>query len=177
MPSATAPHYRERLTPPWWFWLAAAFWALTLALAYGYAIGAPVGAGVGLAAFALAALGLSRVTAAVVVDARGLVAGPAHLPWDAIGTVEALDATAAKQRRGPGGDPRAYLMLRGWVSTAVTVDVRDPRDPTPYWFVSTRSPDRLAAALRRGAERASDRVEHADMTGSSPAPSVEKGTS
>lgn len=177
MRPTTGPRYRERLTPPWWFWLAAAFWALTLALAYGYAISTRVGVGVGLAAFALAALGLSRVTATVVVDDQGLIAGPAHLPWEAIGGVEPLDAAAAKSRRGPGADPRAYLMLRGWVPTAVTVGVQDRRDPTPYWFVSTRSPDRLAAALRLGPDAASDPAPGADMTGSSEAPSVERGTS
>ncbi|HUV48465.1 MAG TPA: DUF3093 domain-containing protein [Actinomycetes bacterium] len=176
MPQSTRPRYRERLSPPWWFWVAAAFWALTLALAYGYAVSTPVGLGVGLAAFALAALGLSRVSATVVVDDRGFTAGPAHLPWDAVGTVEPLDASAAKLRRGPAADPRAYLMLRGWVSTAVAVDVRDRLDPTPYWFVSTRFPDRLAAALRQGVDAASDATDGEDVTGSSRAPSVEEGT-
>jgi len=156
VPQTPGLRYRERLTPPWWFWVAAAFWALTLLVAYGYAISLPVGIGVGAAAFALAALGLSRVTATVIVDDSGLVAGPARLPWDAIGRVESLDADEARARRGPGADPRAYLMLRGWVSTAVTVHVDDPRDPTPYWFVSTRRPDRLAAALRMGADAAPD---------------------
>ncbi len=176
MPQPTGPRYRERLSPPWWFWVAAAFWALTLAVAYGYAVSTPVGVGVGLAAFALATLGLSRVSATVIVDDSGLTAGPAHLPWDAVGTVESLDAAAAKSRRGPAADPRAYLMLRGWVSTAVTVDVRDRLDPTPYWFVSTRFPDRLTAALRQGVDAASDATDNGDVTGSSRAPSAEEGT-
>lgn len=176
MPQTTGPRYRERLLPPWWFWLAAAFWALTLALAYGSAISTGVGVGVGLAAFALASLGLSRVSALVVVDDRGFTAGPAHLPWDAVGTVEPLDAAAAKSRRGPAADPRAYLMLRGWVSTAISVGVRDRLDPTPYWFVSTRFPDRLAAALQQGVAAASNASDNRDVTGSSRAPSVEEGT-
>jgi len=156
VPSTPGPRYRERLTPPWWFWLAAAFWALSLLAAYGHAVSPQVGVGVGVVAFTLAAVGLTRVSATVVVDDRGLSAGPAHLPWDAVGDVESLDAAEARSRRGPGGDPRAYLMLRGWVPTAVTVRVDDPRDPTPYWFVSTRRPDRLAAALRLGADAAPD---------------------
>ena len=156
--------------------MIAAFWALTLALAYGSAINTPVGVGVGLAAFALAALGLWRVSAAVLVDDRGLTAGPAHLPWDAIGDVEPLEAAAAKTRRGPRADPRAYLMMRGWVSTAVTVAVTDTRDPTPYWFISTRFPDRLTTALRSGEVSAPLSTDRADVKGSSRAPSAEEGT-
>ncbi|MEO8106908.1 MAG: DUF3093 domain-containing protein [Actinomycetes bacterium] len=176
MPPTADPRYRERLGAPAWFWVVAAFWALTLALAYGSAINTSVGVGVGLAAFALASLGLLRVSATVVVDDRGLTAGPAHLPWDAIGVVESLDTAAAKVRRGPGADPRAYLMMRGWVSTAVSVGVKDIHDPTPYWFISTRFPDRLAAALQHEADPASDDANPPGVTGSLRAPSVEKGT-
>jgi hypothetical protein len=28
------------------------------------------------------------------------------------------------------------------------VHVQDPRDPAPYWLVSTRDPEHLAAAIR-----------------------------
>ena len=164
VPQTPSPRYRERLSPPWWFWVVAAIWALTLALAYGYAINGAAGFAVGLAAFTLATLGLIRVSSTVVVDDHGLTAGRAQLPWQAVGAIESLDAETAKSRRGPTADPRAYLMLRGWVSTAVMVGVNDRLDPTPYWFVSTRSPDRLAAALQH-------------VTGSSRPPSAEEGTS
>ncbi len=169
--------YRERLTPPWWAWLLAGFWALTLAIAYGYAIVPAAGIAVGGAAFALAALGFARASTAVVVDDDGLTAGAAHLPWGAVGTVTVLDAAAAKHRRGVGGDPRAFLLLRGWISTAVTVGVVDPGDPTPYWFVSTRAPLRLAETLESSPRRVSGRSQPSDVTGSSGSSSVEEGTS
>jgi hypothetical protein len=36
----------------------------------------------------------------------------------------------------------------------VRVNLDDPNDPTPYWLVSTRQPNRLAEALRATAEKA-----------------------
>jgi hypothetical protein len=58
-----------------------------------------------------------------------------------------LDADAARRVRGVDADPRAFLYLRGWVPTAVRLDLNDPSDPAPYWYVSTRRPEELAVAL------------------------------
>jgi hypothetical protein len=58
----------------------------------------------------------------------------------------------------------------------VAVTVVDPRDPTPYWYVSSRSPERLAVALEGGRDRTADAHRVTDMTGSAPAPSAEEGT-
>ena len=151
--------FRERLTVPWWTWLAALFWAATLGIAYGHALGLPVGIAVGVLAFALATTGLVQVSTVVRVDPSGLWVGPAHLPHTCIGRVEVLDADAARRRRGPEADPRAYTALRGWVRTAVALEVVDPRDPTPSWYVSTRRPQQLAAALQPSpAEPGRDRI-------------------
>jgi DUF3093 family protein len=38
-------------------------------------------------------------------------------------------------------------LLRSYVPTAVRVDVTDPADPTPYLYLSTRRPEKLAKAL------------------------------
>ena len=86
-------------------------------------------------------------TLTVGVDDDGLTAGRARLPWSAIGEARPLDAESAAALRSRDADPRAYLALRGYVPTAVRVEVDDPADPTPYWYVSTRRPAELAAAL------------------------------
>jgi hypothetical protein len=124
-----------------------------LGIAYGYAISLVVGVVVFVGLFALAALGMVRLSALVEVTGgggspAGLRAGRAELPASAIGEVTVLDAEAARRRRGVDADPRAFVVLRGWVRGAVTVQVNDPMDPTPYWFVSTRQAEALAAALR-----------------------------
>jgi len=41
----------------------------------------------------------------------------------------------------------AFLVIRPYLKSAVQVAVEDPADPTPYWLLSTRRPDRLVAAL------------------------------
>lgn len=141
--------YLERLAVPRRWWLMGGLGVLAVATISSAL--PPVGF-VALPMVAAAVLGVALLAARldVRVDAAGLSVGRATLPWSAIGTVATLASDEAARVRGPGADPRAYLGLRGWVATAVRVEVADPADPTPYWYVSTRRPDALAAALERG---------------------------
>ena len=105
---------------------------------------------------------LVTAAAVVAVEPEPLVAGRARLDFGSVGAVTPLDAPAAALLRGRGADPRAYLLLRPWVQTAVRVEVDDPDDPAPYWYVSTRdrapSPPRSPPARRgAGARRRPDR--------------------
>jgi hypothetical protein len=76
-----------------------------------------------------------------------LEAGTARLPLTALGAATALDAEAARRLRTTEADARAFMLLRGYVRTAVRVDVTDPEDPTPYLYLSTRRPDKLVKVL------------------------------
>jgi len=142
-----AVRYEERLWPPAWMWIVAGFVALGLGVAYGF----PLGLWWGALAFAVVGVGLAWLLVGSAVRIRvgreGLSAGRALLPPTAIGPATPLDPEAAEALRGPGADARAHLVLRGWIRTAVRVDVADPADPTPYWYVSSRRPEQLAAAL------------------------------
>lgn len=86
-----------------------------------------------------------------------LRAGRARIAGEFLGEVEALDAAETRRVAGRDADVRAYLLLRPYLKRTVKVTVRDDRDPTPYWLVSTRDPEQLAAAIRvistRGAAR------------------------
>jgi hypothetical protein len=139
--------YRERLTPPWWGWLLAPLWASTLGIAYGYAIDATVGWMVGLGLMSVALFAIWRMSAVVELTGGTLRAGRATLPSTVMKSATPLDAAAARRKRGTEADPRAFVLLRGWVSRAVIVELDDPVDPTPYWYVSTRRPEVLAAAI------------------------------
>ncbi len=138
--------FRERLWAPAGWWAVSTVLVLSLAVAVGY----PLGTVAGVVAFALAegAVGWVLVSAAaqVCVGDGMLVAGRARLPLAVVSAVTALDAEAAALLRGRQADARAFLLLRPWVREAVRVDLADPDDPTPYWYVSTRHPARLAAA-------------------------------
>ncbi len=153
----SAPRYAERLWPPVAAWIVAAAVAASLGLAFGVPYGATVGTFVGAVAVSATLAGLVALAGRVEVVAGELRAGRAHLPIQVIARAVPLDTEAAARLRGREGDARAYLFLRGWVPTAVRVDLADPRDPTPYWYVSTRRPAALAGAVEaaRAAERPS----------------------
>jgi hypothetical protein len=70
------------------------------------------------------------------------------------GEAEVLDAEEARAWRTYKADTRAFLLLRAYIPTALRVEVTDPDDPTPYLYLSTREPERLAEALRAARETA-----------------------
>jgi hypothetical protein len=140
--------YRERLTAPWWAWpvalAASAFVATELAIG-AFALRSPVTYAVaGLVALAGVAA-LSRIR--IAVDDEHLQVDDARLPRSFIGAVTVIDAKARRDLLGQDADPLAFVIMRPWIAGGVQVEVEDPADPTPYWFVSSRHPARLAAAL------------------------------
>lgn len=143
-----ASTYTERLAPPWWLWTLAALFVLSMGLAFFVPFG-PVAA---LAAMAVTAVpvgyGLVATAARIEVNERELLAGRAHISVALLGTPLPLEGAAARHARGPGFDPAGYHLLRGWIPSAVIVEVLDPEDPTPHWFLSTRHPRQLAAAIQ-----------------------------
>ncbi len=155
-PSPVAARYSERL------WFGPLGWAGVLGFAGVLAIALlPVSATAAVVAGALTlVLGLVAATAwaarVEVVDGE-LRAGRARVPLAVVGPVRPLDAEAARVELGPRLDARAYVCLRAWARTAVRVELEDPVDPTPYWVVSTRHPERLAAAITAGRGRPATR--------------------
>ena len=156
--------YTERLWAPVWLWVVASVVAGTLGLAFWVPVGPVAGLVAWMVPEAMIVWVLVTAAATVKVGADGLQAGRAVLPWAAMGDVGALDGAAAGALRGRDADPRAYLLLRPWVQPAVRVDVDDPGDPAPYWYVSTRWPAALAAAIEaaRGGRGAIADGDHPD---------------
>jgi hypothetical protein len=149
--------YRERLwVPPLW-WLLALGFSASLWLAYHHAYGPRVSIPVGLGSLVVIAAGLIGYgRTGITVTAEMVTAGKARLPVWAIGEVTALDREQAEAARGRAADPRAYLLLRGYTPEAVRIEINDPADPVPYWFVSSRRPGELAAALTAARDAARD---------------------
>lgn len=141
--------FAERQWPPLTTWLLAPGAGILAAL-----VTFPVSETAAAATFVIVtvtlALLLARTADRVVVtdgEDPGLRAGGAFLEAWHIGAVTPLDAEETTQVLGPRADARAYLAHRGWIRTAIQVEVRDDADPTPYWLISTRRADELAAAL------------------------------
>jgi hypothetical protein len=158
MPGVTQP-YDERLTVPrsWWFMAIGAGVGLALVL-FPFGVLPMLGglvAGAALAMMTVSSYGSARIR----VAAGSLLAGKARIPLEALGEALVLDPTEAVAWRSYKADPRAFMLLRSYVPTALKVEVTDPSDPTPYVYLSTRSPEQLAAALE--AVRTADRADQA----------------
>lgn len=142
--------YAERLTVPLRWWVQGTMMVATIWLALVVAVPLAVAWAVTGAAMALlAGLFVAYGAARVSVDGGVLRAGRAHISTDFVGAVRALDAEAMRLQAGRDADARAHLVLRPYLKRGVRVDITDPADPAPYWLISCRRPERLAAALSR----------------------------
>ena len=146
VPAVQTSTFRERLWPGIGGWVAVVAGGAVVGLVF-LPVDARSALVVGAVAIA-AAVGLTAAfTPRVEVAGGELRAGPAHIPLDLLGAAAPLVGPGLRSGLGPALDARAYLCLRGWVRSAVRVEVKDPQDPTPYWIVSTRRPAALVAAL------------------------------
>jgi hypothetical protein len=140
--------YRERLLVPVSYWLLAVP-SIAFLGAEAWFIAGGIVPPLTLAALSLiAAIFLINWGSATIEVTGGVLrAGRDTLPLSEAGEIVALDQKQAALLRGPRADPAAHLLLRPYVKRAVYVAVADPSDGVPYWLISTRHPDRLAAAL------------------------------
>ena len=74
----------------------------------------------------------------------------AHIPLKDISGAVALDGPTLRRVVGREGDPAAFVSIRPWIAPGFQVWVDDPEDPTPYWVVSSRHPQRVVDLIRAG---------------------------
>ena len=96
---------------------------------------------------ALVAIAL-RSRMVIEVDEKELRINNAHIELKYLGDVTILDTDSMRLVRGRDADPAAFLAMRFWTSRGVLVRVNDKRDTTPYWLITSKRGDQLAAALR-----------------------------
>jgi hypothetical protein len=153
--------YRERLWVPWWWWFPGLGLAALIALEVNqgvrslpnwlpFAVLLPVGA--------VVLLSLGRTELRVVAGQVGagvpgqdgdteLWIGGAHLPATVVARSAVVPRSAKSAALGRQLDPAAYVVHRAWVGPMVLLVLEDPDDPTPYWLISARHPDKVLAAL------------------------------
>ena len=137
--------FRERLHPSLGIVLA-----LSLAFPMFLLAALPFGNQVGIAVAILGTLlvyGLFWLSTPVIEVEELLVAGKMRIPLSIIGECKELNKQEFQKLIGPSADARAKLMIRGYVKTALKVELTDSQDPTPYLVISTRRPKELAVAL------------------------------
>lgn len=143
----TRPHYRERLSPSLWLLVTVALAGPMVALIF-VPVGSTVALVVGAAVSALLVVAAIALTPVVSVGDGELRAGRAHIDVRHLGEPVALTGEEARQARGPGLPTQGWHLIRGGIDGVVVVPNTDEDDPITAWTVSTRTPDRLAAAIR-----------------------------
>ena len=140
------PEYRERLWPTPWIYLTSLLLipASILVLA---PVSLPAGIATGIVLYAAVAGSLSLTAPVIEVGDGRFRAGRATVPLAFTGEAVPAAGDAARVERGTGLDARAFLVIRGWIRDVVRVPITDAADPAPYWLVSTRRPNELAAAI------------------------------
>jgi len=155
--------YRERLWPSAWVFLSTAL-VIPASLLVFLPISVPAGVVTAIVLYGGCVTVLIVTSPVVAVSDTHLTAGRARLPITLAGEPEVFMGSEATLERGQRLDARAWLVIRGWVSPVVKVPVTDPADPAPYWLLSSRRPQRVAAAIAeakaaatgRGADRQGD---------------------
>jgi hypothetical protein len=150
--ASTGTTYRERLYVTWYWWplplVAAALLAAEVHLGYpGVRAWLPY---VLLLPLTLLLLWRAGSTSVRVQDGE-LWVGKAHLPLRYVGETQVVSTKDKRRVLGPHLDPAAFVVHRGWIGSVIRLRQTDPEDPTPYWVISTRHPDRLVEALRADA--------------------------
>lgn len=145
--------YREKLWPAPWVFISTAL-VIPASLLVFLPIDQRAGIVTAIVLYAGCLIGLVAASPVVEVTETEFRAGRARLPIDVVGEVTAFRGDAAQLERGRHLDARAWLLIRGWISPVVKVQVVDETDPAPYWLVSTRQPDAVSAALMRAREAA-----------------------
>lgn len=142
----SATLYRERIRASAWV-----FFSTALVIPASLLVFLPINLGAGviiaIVLYATIVLILVATSPVITVTRQQFTAGRASVPIALVGAVTAYSGEDATLQRGRLLDARAWLLIRGWVSPVVRVELTDADDPTPYWIVSTRAPEALVEAL------------------------------
>jgi len=153
--SASSPRtlYRERQWVPLYWWALAAFLVVLTALQLYqnrtiWWLIVPLILLSAIAAWILLSWSSTVVTVEQDPDGtRWLSVKSANLPHTVVSRSLAVPATAKRNAMGRQLDPAAFVVSHGWIHEMVMLVLDDPEDPTPYWLVSTRNPEKLLTAF------------------------------
>ena len=85
----------------------------------------------------------------ITFDGKELRIDRAHIDMKYLGNAKILDSTAMRLLRTRDADPAAYLAIKFWIPTGLKIAVVDPRDPTPYWLITSKRGEEIAALLNK----------------------------
>ena len=139
--------FKEVLRPP--IWVLAFIYFLLLSLVI--AIWAAFDNNVALVAFITATIAIIYIAIAmrstITLDGDELRIDRAHIDIKYLGSATVLDSPAMRLLRTRDADPAAYLAIKFWMPKGIKITVVDPRDPTPYWLITSKRGEELATLL------------------------------
>jgi len=140
--------FREVIRPPLWLMAFIYFLALSLGIAVWAAINT-LAAAIVMATLTLATIAIYFASSLVLeIDECEVRIGKAHIDKKFCGQVRVLTPAEMSLQRTREADPAAYLAIRFWTAHGVKIEIKDARDQTPYWLVTSKRGDQLAKALR-----------------------------
>ena len=143
---------QEILYREWQYPRVASFLPVILFVPAVWLVGAPLHTDAGFyvgIVFALVTSALKlKAAKRIEVNKVNLILGDAVLPRKILGRVTKIDQDDQFFERGAGLDSRAFVFLKYGLPEMVKIEVADPKDPTPYVLISTRSAEKLLSVLR-----------------------------
>ncbi len=141
--------FKEVLRPPIWVVAFIYFLLLSLVIAFWAAFDNRVA----FITFLIATVAIVYIAismrSTITLDGEELRIDLAHIEIKYLGKVEKLTSAQMRLLRTRDADPAAFLAIKFWLSTGVKITISDPRDPTPYWLVTSKRGDELAALLNK----------------------------
>ena len=78
------------------------------------------------------------------LSSKTLSIGNVKIPTQYVKAITVVEASAQQSEKGPKLNPSAYVRFQVGVKGLLKVELNDPKDPTPYWLISSRNPDLVA---------------------------------
>jgi len=141
--------FREVLRPPIWVLAFIYFLFLSIVLSVWAALDTRATL-VTLALSTIALIWISiSMTSEITFDGEVLRIDKANIDLKYLGKATVLDKSAMRLLRTRDADPAAYLAIKFWEPRGLRIDLSDPRDKTPYWLVTSKRSEEIAALLNR----------------------------
>jgi hypothetical protein len=141
--------FREVLRPP--IWVLAFIYFLFLSIVF--SVWAALDNRATLVTLTLSTIALIWIsismTSEITFDGEVLRIDKANIELNYLGKVTVLDKTAMRLLRTRDADPAAYLAIKFWEPRGLRIDLNDARDKTPYWLVTSKRGEEIAALLNR----------------------------
>ncbi len=141
--------FREVLRPPIWVLAFIYFLLLSVVLS----VWAAFDNRATLITLAISTLTLIWIAFAmrtvITFDGQLLRIDKAKIEIKYLGKVTLLDKPAMRLLRTRDADPAAFLAIKFWEPKGLRIDLNDPRDRTPYWLITSKRGEEIAALLSR----------------------------